>query len=250
MNNAERLLEGYILDREFWWKPKDRLKLFPILGDEKYIIKNCGTPIAYIISNSYKDIVYDILIVTLENFKSHKSWSRDKKALIEAAHKYNVLVVFIPSIDIGFGESKYTVSNIKSKKKLLNVVNKLLLSDNSSMLINHYDNSLIAVTASQHYIDESLNSYKLSAEYILLIYLNITNIKFDTFGNICSNYAITVPIIKELIENKIAIIEYLEYGEITYNDNDIDYLDATINTKLLTNNYFTMKVKYNKLKGE
>ena len=52
-----------------------------------------------------------ILVITMQDFKSQPSWKIHKKQLAKAANNWGYEVVFIPEIDIGFGQANYQTSH-------------------------------------------------------------------------------------------------------------------------------------------
>ena len=94
--NAQAVINQYYTG---WcdYKKGDRLRL-----KDDNVIYNNGTPIAKIMYGQNLDQEY--LIVTLQNFKSQKTWRQDKKDLIEAALNENLKIIFVPKLDMGFGE--------------------------------------------------------------------------------------------------------------------------------------------------
>lgn len=94
--NAQAVINQYYTG---WcdYKKSDRLRL-----REDSIIYDNGTPIAKIMYG--QNLEQEYLIITLQNFKSQKTWRQDKKDLIEAALNENLKIIFVPKLDIGFGE--------------------------------------------------------------------------------------------------------------------------------------------------
>lgn len=94
--NAERIFEQYM--NGDWGKPNDKIRL---RGQD---ILSEGTPIGYI--HEYEDeyeFTQRIVLLTLQDFKSQRSWKIHRKQLAMAANKAGFPVVFVDQLDMGFG---------------------------------------------------------------------------------------------------------------------------------------------------
>lgn len=94
--NAERIFEQYM--NGDWGKPNDKIRL---RGQD---ILSEGTPIGYIYE--YEDeceFTQRIVLLTLQDFKSQRSWKTHRKQLAMAANKAGFPVVFVDQLDMGFG---------------------------------------------------------------------------------------------------------------------------------------------------
>ena len=94
--NAERIFEQYM--NGDWGKPNDKIRL---RGQD---ILSEGTPIGYI--HEYEDeceFTQRIVLLTLQDFKSQRSWKTHRKQLAMAANKAGFPVVFVEQLDMGFG---------------------------------------------------------------------------------------------------------------------------------------------------
>lgn len=95
-NNAERIFEQYM--NGDWGKPMDKLRL---RGQD---ILSEGTPIGYIYEyEDYDEYTEKIVILSLQNFKSQRSWKTHRKQLAAAANKAGFPVLFVEQLDMGFG---------------------------------------------------------------------------------------------------------------------------------------------------
>lgn len=104
MSNAERIFEVYFNGGYF--KNSDKLRL--VQGPSTLIYYK-GTMIGYIIDEEYEplDRYIQMVVLTLQDYKSDKSWKRTKQELAKAANKYGLAVLFVPEFDIGFGVNKF-----------------------------------------------------------------------------------------------------------------------------------------------
>ena len=94
--NAERIFEQYM--NGDWGKPNDKIRL---RGQD---ILSEGTPLGYI--HEYEDeceFTQRIVLLTLQDFKSQRSWKTHRKQLAMAANKAGFPVVFVDQLDMGFG---------------------------------------------------------------------------------------------------------------------------------------------------
>lgn len=121
MNNIDRVISHYI-DGGVIYHKSDTLRLS--INNE---IFDKGTIIGKFI-DIYNHQVYGIdendymsnqyLILTLQNFRSHPNWSSHIKQLAHAANKNCIPVIFVPILDMGFGEPDISY-NIDDLAKLL-----------------------------------------------------------------------------------------------------------------------------------
>ena len=111
-NNADRIFEQYM--NGDWGKPMDKIRL------REQTILSEGTPIGYIYE--YEDYEYTerIVLLTLQNFKSQRSWKTHRKQLAAAANKAGFPVLFVDKLDMGFG-IEYDIAEDTIPNKLLEV---------------------------------------------------------------------------------------------------------------------------------
>jgi tRNA(Arg) A34 adenosine deaminase TadA len=99
--NAEKIITGCYVGGYFGSK-SDKLRLID------NIIYDIGTPIGKFVEwfDEVKDEYAQLLILTMQDFKSQPSWKTHKKRLAHAANAQGLPVIFVPQIDIGFGVSE------------------------------------------------------------------------------------------------------------------------------------------------
>lgn len=108
-NNAEETLFSY---GDFYYRKNN-----PIRISNEGIITSQNTIIGYIYDGevSNGEMYYNFLVLTMQDFKSQKSWKTHKKQLAEAANKCGYMVIFVPNIDIFTGfENNESLSSSQS----------------------------------------------------------------------------------------------------------------------------------------
>lgn len=96
--NAEKIITGCFVGGYYGTK-SDKLRLID------NIIYDTGTAIGKFVEfwDDITDRYEQMLILTMQDFKSQPSWKSHKKRLVEAANNQGLSVVFVPQLDIGFG---------------------------------------------------------------------------------------------------------------------------------------------------
>lgn len=96
--NAEKIITGCFVGGYYGTKA-DKLRLID------NIIYDTGTPIGKFVEfwDDITDRYEQMLILTMQDFKSQPSWKTHKKKLVEAANNQGLSVLFVPHLDIGFG---------------------------------------------------------------------------------------------------------------------------------------------------
>lgn len=171
-NNAERLLDNF--GWEYYGYKNDKLR---VQGDT---ILDTHTPIGKIVGrfNDEKDEYEQYLLLTMQDFKSQPSWRNHKLQLAKAASTRYTSVIFVPEIDIGFGDESTDMSvDIdldKIYKDLLKVVKysqDIEFKNACCAIILGYGeapNKIVAYTYSQDFGGDSITS----AQRILCDYIN------------------------------------------------------------------------------
>ena len=102
-------MEAYLSGSYFHWNKRCTLRI-----DNNGIITSQNTPMGYIteIEDEYGRY-QSFMILTMQNFKSQPNWSKQKRQLAQAANKQDIMVLFVPHIDI-FMNYENKDSNVRS----------------------------------------------------------------------------------------------------------------------------------------
>ena len=103
IDNLERIFDHFYTGKG-WYEKTDKFRL-----DDKTVIYN-HTPMGKLEENFIEELdeYHTFLIVTLQNFKSDRTWSSAKNALIKYAENHDIFVIYKWQIDIGFGLTTLT----------------------------------------------------------------------------------------------------------------------------------------------
>ena len=171
--NAERVITGLFVGGCYPHK-NDVLRL------RDNVVYSQRTPIAKFIDewDDEQDSYVQYLIVTLQDYKSQPSWKTHKKKLVEAALNSNLLVLFVPEFDIGFGISKVQPTHEQEIDNLLKVASYSNDPDIKTAALMYradydyfgdgnysIDNRILAYTFNQEIDGEMQHAEKILVDY-------------------------------------------------------------------------------------
>lgn len=153
--NADRVIEQYMYGG--YAQKSDKLRI-----DQSGQITSFSTPIAYIFDEEYKDRYEQMLVISLQNFKSQSSWKSHQKSLVRAANKYGIPVIFVPELDIGFGTEPTNCIDIPS---LIKVAKYTEGNDIKTAACGVNNEGYVAYSCAQCVNNEWLHAESLIAQY-------------------------------------------------------------------------------------
>ena len=212
--NAEKIITGCYVGNYFGSKA-DKLRLID------NVIYDTGTPIGKFIEwwDELKDEYAQLLVLTMQDFKSQPSWKTHKKKLIEAANAQGLPVVFVPDIDIGFGTITRKLDFETIGKELIKVAKYSVVKSSAVLAAGQ---EILAYTYSQD-LDEGI----VSAEEILCKFIRLidkTNeeecldpiVHYFVYSTIEPDYKSLV----KLISHNVDIIQFSHLHDQSLNTED------------------------------
>ena len=159
--NAEKIITGCYVGGYFGSK-SDKLRLID------NIIYDTGTPIGKFIDkfDEVMDEYSQILVLTMQDFKSQPSWKTHKKKLAQAANAQGLAVVFVPQLDMGFG----TVETIKLlEDDLIKVAKYSQDEDIKTAAVLMAGQEILAYTYNQDLDEGMVHAEDILCKYIRLL---------------------------------------------------------------------------------
>ena len=106
-NNADRVISHFCVGKA-WYSKKDKMSL----NENNEILDN-GLIIGKLETICYNDEPYSYLILSLSNYRARSAnIKRHKAQLAKAANTQGIIVIYVDSLDIGFGDIDYTKHDI------------------------------------------------------------------------------------------------------------------------------------------
>lgn len=135
--NADRMFDTHY-DSVWEYNKNDSIRL----NEDSGVISDYNTPIGKLITseeyNEFVDEYPTFIILTMQDFKSQRTWQSHKLQITKSANDRGLPVIYVPEIDMGFGINKIdtcdlmiTMENLLRIAKLHNTVTAgaLLLND-------------------------------------------------------------------------------------------------------------------------
>lgn len=179
-NIPEQILEAYLSGSYFHYSKRCTLRI----SNEGLIISQY-TPMGYITDLEDENGRYQsFMILTMQNFKSQPNWEKQKMQLAHAANKQDIMVLFVPMIDIFTGyenadeySNKYGSNETSSSGNFYDLIFKDLIK------VAKYSQDQDLKTAAIAYID---NDYVL--HQTLLSYNQLLNGEFKHAEEVLCQY--------------------------------------------------------------
>lgn len=217
MSNASRIFEQYYVGG--YGKKGDKIRL------NDTCIQSNGVSIAEIVSLEDYEYYHDFLIVTMEHYKSKPNWESHKKQLVKEANKNDLPVLFVPTIDIGFGVSKdifkYT-DDIQLTKNLIKVAKYSQDNDIKTACCAISDGKIIAYSYNQYLDGEWRHAEQILTDYISLLNINqeipLDNIKYVSMLEPCDKC------LKAMLNTNAQHIEFCTLHKEKWNNDNYIYL--------------------------
>lgn len=228
--NIDRVFDHFYYGK-WLYKKTDKIRL----ADDGCTIERLGTPIAKIIGTEVDGVYDELLVVTLQKFKSDKQWEISKKRLITFARKvFGIPTIFIPHLDVGFGEYKESYPNIRlhSLTETLIKVAKFSTDDiKTAVGAIRKDNEGEEIVA--YSFNQCIDGEYQHAEAILIKYCNMLNLIVYSFYSLlepCDNC------LQKMINVGAQCIEYSYCHKDKWNNDNYIQLVNDIQSHTLLNN--------------
>lgn len=164
--NAEKIITGCYVGGYFGSKA-DKLRLI------NNVIYDMGTPIGKFIDkwDNEMDEYSQLLVLTMQDFKSQPSWKTHKKKLVEAANAQGLPVIFVPQIDIGFGTELLTFHSDYIGQELIKVAKYSQDEDIKTAAVLMTGQEIIAYAYNQELdqISGMIHAEEILCQYIRLL---------------------------------------------------------------------------------
>ena len=159
--NAEKIITGCYIGGYFGNKA-DKLRLID------NIIYDMGTPIGKCLDkfDETMDEYSQLLILTMQDFKSQPSWKTHKKKLVKAANAQGLPVIFVPQLDMGFGKTEITQW---STDELIKVAKYSQDEDIKTAAVLMAGQEVIAYTYNQDLDEGMVHAEDILCKYIRLL---------------------------------------------------------------------------------
>ena len=103
-DNLERVFDHFYTGKT-WYEKDDKFRLYINEDTVTWQIEYNHTVIAEVFEKNIDELdeYHTFLVVTMQNFKSDRTWNNARNKLIKYAEANNIFVIYVPQVDIGFG---------------------------------------------------------------------------------------------------------------------------------------------------
>lgn len=231
--NADRMLESY-MDGAYYYKKTDSIRL-----TDDNIITDYNTPIGRIEDLECEDGMYhQFVILSLQQFKSQRSWKAHIKQIVKAANKVSYFVLFVDSVDIGFGRPQVFENRDIHIKRLLDIYkmsnHKGLLKNAGGIVDDYYDDSTNNYyTRALYTMSQDIDECEYEPDDILYLYLTADN-KHIYSHKLYLLFAPPAAYMENLINSGIYLIYYFKTSLYPYSSYDYDFFDRIYSKQILS----------------
>ena len=232
--NADRMFESY-MDGSYYYKKSDSIRL-----NNDNVISDYNTPIGYIDDLECEDGMYhQFVILSLQQFKSQKNWKAHIKQIVKAANRAGYLVVFVDSVDTGFGRPKIEENlsvHISRMIDIYKMSNHQGSIKNAGAIVDMcWDDELDSpmYTRALYTMSQDINCEEYEPDDIFSLYMRADN-KHITGHNLYLLFAPPASYIDNLIECGVETITFFKTSLYPYTKYDYEFFDRVYTKKVLT----------------
>ena len=176
--NADRMFESY-MDGSYYYKKTDSIRCL-----DEQTITDYNTPIGRIEDLECGDGIYrQFVVLSLQQFKSQRNLKTHIKQIVKAAARAGYLVLFVDSVDIGFGQTMVMEPDKLHLQRLMDIY-KLSncpvenAKNSVGVIDNCYHESFgKSYTRALYTMTQFIDDTTYTPEDILLLYLKAENKK-------------------------------------------------------------------------
>ena len=229
-SNADRMFESY-MDSAYYYNKTDKIRCF---NDTDIFVND--TQIGFIEGLECEDGSYhQFVILSLQFFKTYKV---QIKQIIKGANKVGYFVLFVDSIDIGFGRPQVFENRDIHIKRLLDIYkmsnHKGLLKNAGGIVDDYYDDSTNNYyTRSLYTMSQDIDEAEYEPDDILYLYLTGDN-KHIYSHKLYLLFAPPAAYMRNLINSGIYLIYYFKTSLYPYSSYDYDFFDSIYSKQILS----------------
>ena len=234
MTNADRMFESY-MDGSYYYKKSDSIRL-----TDDNIITDYNTPIGYIDDLECEDGMYhQFVILSLQQFKSQRNWKAHIKQIVKAANNVGYFVLFVDSVDIGFGrpQIKENLSiHISRMLDIYKMSNHPGHIKNAGAIVDMcWDDELDSpiYTRALYTMSQDIDCAEYEPDDIFNLYMRADN-KHITGHNLYLLFGPPASYMENLINCGVDNIIYYKTSLYPYTEYDYDFFDQIYSKKILT----------------
>lgn len=231
--NADRMFESY-MDGMYYYKKSDSIRL-----TDENIITDYNTPIGYIDDLECEDGMYhQFVILSLQQFKSQRNWKAHIKQIVKAANKVGYFVLFVDSVDTGFGRPQIEESWSTHVKRMLDIYkmsNHQGHIKNAGAIVDYYyeEPSDKYYTRALYTMSQDIDCAEYEPDDIFSLYMRADN-KHITAHNLYLLFAPPASYMENLINCGVDNIVYYKTSLYPYTSYDYDFFDQIYSKKILS----------------